>query len=423
VKTQGGTIPPPRGRAHDLSMDRAEVLPAWGRIQVAVAVTLFLCLFAAQAGLIVLTPVLSEVADDLDVSTAAAGQLRTVSGLAAGLAAILLGTVGRDTSLRRVLVGGAAGLAIASIVSSAAPNFAVLALAQALLGMSVAALLVGGTVAAAEWVPKEHRTRVLAWALVGPPTAWIVGMPLAGAIGGIDWRWTWLAVPLVAALAAGAAVAIRPESPRAATSESMTTALRNPPTARWVLGELLGSSAWVGTLVFSGALFTESYGATSTVTGFVLAGAAAAYVAGNVYFRRIVECRAHILLVRMSLVLAVGVALFGIVRTSLPVSAALFAATGFIAGGRTLIGSAVGLDATPEQRLAVMGARAAAAQLGYFLGSAFAGGALSAAGYSGFGLASGLLFVASAVPFMVDARKRAGTFQAALMGPACAREA
>ena len=161
-------------------MASAETLPRWGRSHALVGVTLFLCLFAAQSGLIVLTPVLSKVADDLDVSTAAAGQLRTVSGLAAGTAAVLLGTIGRGVSLRRVLVGGAAGLALASLASAAAPSFAVLALAQVLLGVSVAALLVGGTVGAAEWVPRQHRTRVLSWALVGPPAAWIVGMPLIG---------------------------------------------------------------------------------------------------------------------------------------------------------------------------------------------------------------------------------------------------
>ena len=83
-------------------MDAARALPGWGRAQAAVGVALFLCLFAAQSGLIVLTPVLSKVADDLDVSTAAAGQLRTVSGLAAGLTAIALSTVGRDLSLRRI---------------------------------------------------------------------------------------------------------------------------------------------------------------------------------------------------------------------------------------------------------------------------------------------------------------------------------
>jgi predicted MFS family arabinose efflux permease len=402
-------------------MDAARPLPAWERAHAVVGVSLFLCLFAAQSGLIVLTPVLSKVADDLDVSTAAAGQLRTVSGLAAGLAALALSTVGRDISLRRLLAAGATGLALASIASAAAPSFGVLAVAQAILGVSVSALLVGGTVAAAEWVPAQHRTRVLAWALIGPPTAWIVGMPLVGAIGEIEWRWAWLALPLGAALVAGAAVALRAETPRTAPSESLTRVLRESSTARWVLGELLANSAWMGALVFSGALFTESYGTSPFVTGVVLAAAAAAYVAGNVSFRRVVECRAHALLVRLSLALAVGVALLGIVRPALPVSAAIFAATGFIAGGRTLIGSAVGLDSAPERRLAVMGARAAAAQLGYFLGSAAAGGALASGGYPAWGLALGFLLLVSALPFLVDARIRAGSLRDALAQPACAR--
>jgi DHA1 family inner membrane transport protein len=397
-------------------------LESWGRAQAAVAVALFLCLFAAQAGLIVLTPVLSRVADDLDVSTATAGQLRTVSGLTAGLAAIALGTFARSLSLRRIIVAGAAGLALASAASAAAPSFAVLVLAQILLGLSVAGLLIGGTVAAAEWVPQQHRTRVLSWALVGPPAAWIVGMPLIGAIGEIGWRWAWLVFPLAAAVVAGVTVARRPESPRATRSDSLVEALHDAPTARWVLGELLGASAWVGTLVFSGALFVESYGVTSVVTGAVLAAAAGAYAAGNVYFRRVVECRARVLIVRLSLLLALGVALFGLVRPTLWVSAVLFAATAFVAGGRTLIGSAVGLDATPERRRAVMGARAAATQLGYFLGSAAAGAALAAGGYPVFGLVLALLFLASALPYLVGVGvggRGVTTLRAALAEPAC----
>jgi predicted MFS family arabinose efflux permease len=186
-----------------------------------------------------------------------------------------------------------------------------------------------------------------------------------------------------------------------------------------VVGELLSSSAWIGTLVFSGALFTETYGATPVLTGVVLAVAAVAYVAGNVYFRRVVACRAHILLVRLSGVLALGVALFGVVRPALPVSLALFAATAFFAGGRTLIGSAVGLDAAPERRLAVMGARAAAQQLGYFVGAAAAGAGLAAGGYPALGVVLAALFLVSALPFLVDARGRAGTYRAALVQPAC----
>jgi len=254
---------------------------------------------------------------------------------------------------------------------------------------------------------------------VGPPAAWIIGMPLIGAIGEINWRWTWLTFPLGAAVIAAVTVALRSESPRNARSASMTTALRDPSTARWVIGELLANSAWIGTLVFSGALFTESYGTATTTTGILLAAGAVAYVGGNVYFRRAVACRAPTLLVRLSIVLAVGVACFGAVRPALPVSLMLFTATAFVAGGRTLIGSAMGLEAAAELRLAVMGARAAAAQLGYFLGSAVAGAALTANGYPMFGLALGLLFLVSSLPFLIEARRRASTFLAAVPEPAC----
>ena len=106
-----------------------------------------------------------------------------------------------------------------------------------------------------------------------------------------------------------------------ATVDELTEEYRQSrATARWVLGELLASSAWVGTLVFSGALFTESYGLTTITTGLILAAGAAAYVVGNVVFRRVVACRAHSLLVRLSIALGLGVALFGIIRPSPAVS-------------------------------------------------------------------------------------------------------
>ena len=54
------------------------------------AITLFLSMFAGQAGLLVLAPILPEVSHEFGVSTATAGQLRVVSGIAGGLTAIAL---------------------------------------------------------------------------------------------------------------------------------------------------------------------------------------------------------------------------------------------------------------------------------------------------------------------------------------------
>jgi predicted MFS family arabinose efflux permease len=69
----------------------------------ATGATLFLCLAASQAAVLVLTPVLAAVASDLEVSTATAGQLRTISGLSAGATALGAGLLASRIGLRELL--------------------------------------------------------------------------------------------------------------------------------------------------------------------------------------------------------------------------------------------------------------------------------------------------------------------------------
>ena len=153
-----------------------------------VSVTLFAALFASQAALIAMSPVLAKAASDLHVSTAAAGQLRTVTGLAAGLTALSLGVVTARVALGRLLLGAAGLLAAGSLASALAPSYPLLVAAQLPVGVAVAVLTSVGTLAAAEWVHPDLRTRALSWALVGQPAAWIVGMPLVGLLGERSWR-------------------------------------------------------------------------------------------------------------------------------------------------------------------------------------------------------------------------------------------
>jgi predicted MFS family arabinose efflux permease len=71
-------------------------------------VVLFACMFASQAGLLVLSPILPELARDLGVSTATAGQLRTLSGATGGISAVLLALLPWRPGLRLLLTAGAA---------------------------------------------------------------------------------------------------------------------------------------------------------------------------------------------------------------------------------------------------------------------------------------------------------------------------
>jgi predicted MFS family arabinose efflux permease len=352
----------------------------------AVSSALFLCLFAAQAAVIAMAPVLTAAAGDLHVSTAAAGQLRTITGLAAGITALMLGAVAGRVGLGRQLLAASALLAVASIASAAAPNFALLALAQVPVGVAVAVLTTGGTLAAAEWVAPERRTRTLSWALVGQPAAWIVGMPLAGALGEHSWRYGWLVLPLSAAVAAGILVASRAGQPPARSRPaSARMALADRATARWLASELLANAAWAGTLVYAGALYVETYGISTKLTGCLLAAAAVAYVGGNLTSRRLVLGEPRRLLLLFALVFALTDGLFGVVRTSVTTSTVLLAGAAAVAGGRTLVASAFALATPPEIRPAVTGLRASTMQFGYFVGSVTGGAALALSGYDALG--------------------------------------
>jgi predicted MFS family arabinose efflux permease len=371
----------------------------------AVSVTLFLCLFASQAAVIAMSPVLAEAAGDLHVSTAAAGQLRTITGLAAGSTALLLGGLAARVGLGRQLLAAASLLAIGSVASAAAPTFALLALAQLPVGVGVAVLTTGGTLAAAEWVAPASRTRALSWALVGQPAAWIVGMPLIGLLGERSWRYGWLALPLVAAVAAGILVASRAgEPPARARTAPARAALADRALAGWLASELLANAAWAGTLVYAGALFAESYETSTRLTGCLLAVAAVAYVAGNLTCRRLVRREPRRVLLLLAAALAVTAVLFGAARTSAAASTALLAGAAFAAGGRTLVASAFALAAPSHLRAAVTGLRAATMQFGYFVGSIAGGAALAAGGYGALGAAMGLLFGGAAATLVVTRR-------------------
>jgi predicted MFS family arabinose efflux permease len=385
----------------------------------AVSIALFLCLFAGQAALIAMSPVLAEAASDLHVSTAAAGQLRTITGLAAGITALTLGALAGRVGLGRQLLAASALLALASIASAVAPTFLLLALAQLPVGVAVAVLTTAGTLAAAEWVAPELRTRTLSWALVGQPAAWIVGMPLIGALGERSWRYGWLALPLAAAVAAAILVASRAGQPPARSRPARARAvLADRTLARWLASELIANAAWAGTLVYAGALFADSYGASTTLTGCLLAVAAVAHVAGNLICRRLARPDPRPVLVLLPVLLAITVGLFGAARTDIAASTALLAGAAFLASGRALVASAFALATAPEVRPAVTGLRAATMQFGYFAGSIAGGVALTVGGYSAFGATMGALFLAAAATLVRrPASRRAATEQ----GPALSR--
>jgi predicted MFS family arabinose efflux permease len=356
---------------------------------------LFLCLFASQAALLVLSPILPDVAREFGVSTATAGQLRAISGLTGGTTAIALAVAPRRPGLRDILSAGAALVALGSALSAAAPSFAMLAVAQGVIGVGIGALIAAGIAAAGEWPAPAQRPHVLAWAIAGMPAAWIAGMPIIGAVLGAGWRATWLAVPMVASLAALALVRLRaPDSGTCRTGDA-AAAWRRPDVARFAAGELLANAAWAGVLVYAGALLLGSYDVTPAVVALGFSVTAAAMLPGTFAARRYALRPTPALLIALTASQGVVVVLLGAVRPSVVVTLALIALMSFVNGWRSMVASALGMDSAPEDKLAVMAMRAAANQFGYLLGAAAGGLALAVGGFGALGAGYALMFLAA----------------------------
>jgi Major Facilitator Superfamily len=152
--------------------------------------------------------------------------------------------------------------------------------------------------------------------------------------------------------------------------------------------------------VYAGALFVESYGLSTQQTGLLLGLAALAHFPGMLLARRHVEQHARSLLILFGLTAAAGTALLGLVRPSPAASLVLFATCKAAIGGRRIAGSAFGLGAAPDQRVAVMGLRAAAVQFGYLLGAASGGAAVAVGGYDLLGATLGILCLLGVAPHL-----------------------
>ena len=366
------------------------------------AASLFLSFFTAQAAFIVLAPALPQIGAEFGVSVAYAGQLRTAAAIAGLVAAVALALLGRRGA-GRILRGGLVLLAAGAAVSAAAPTFALLAAGQLVLGAGAAAVLAGGLAAASEWPEPSRRKDVLAWTIVGQPAAWVVALPVVGLLADVNWRWAWLVVP-VPALAALTTLPRRQDGRAAAGGTGRLW--KDARVRSWAFGEVMAYAGWGGTLVYAGALISESYGIGAPAVALLLALAATLYFPGTFTARRRLDGDLSQLLALLALALALGTAIFGTVRVSPAVSTVVFALLVLLAGARGIAGGAFGLDAAPGDKVAIGSIRSGATQLGYLIGAAAGGAALEAGGYAAVGLTLAGLFSLAAAPHLATMWQR-----------------
>jgi predicted MFS family arabinose efflux permease len=161
---------------------------------------------------------LTPIAQDLHATQGMAGQAISISGLFAVVTSLLIATIAGRYNRRHVLLGLTALMLASLILIAAAPNFPVLMLARALLGVVVGGFWSLATATVMRLVPEDAVPKALGIIYTGNAVATAFAAPIGSYFGGIiGWRgvfwamtpiavatllWQWFSLPSIAPQAA-----------------------------------------------------------------------------------------------------------------------------------------------------------------------------------------------------------------------------
>jgi predicted MFS family arabinose efflux permease len=183
-------------------------LPLWSLLALTASGFLTIMLETMPAG------ILPEISQGLGVSESAAGQFVSVYAIGSIVGALPIISSTMGWSRRRLLVGALIGYVATSLVVAASSSFVLTLGARFVAG--VFAGVVWGIIAgiAGRLVSADQRGRGLTIALAGTPIALAIGTPAGTLLAGlIGWRFTFVAMAVLAAVLIGWVLAVLPVLP------------------------------------------------------------------------------------------------------------------------------------------------------------------------------------------------------------------
>ena len=165
----------------DMITDRS---PAWGAV-----LAMSLCCMVLVASEFMPVSLLTPIASDLHMTEGQAGQAISVSGIFAVLTSLSISGLTSRWDRRTVLLVLALSLIVSGTVVALAPNYTILMLGRAVLGIAIGGFWSMSAAAVMRLVPEDSVPRALAILQGGTALSSIVAAPLGSFLGGyIGWR-------------------------------------------------------------------------------------------------------------------------------------------------------------------------------------------------------------------------------------------
>lgn len=359
-----------------------------------------------------LNPVLPEVARDLGVTVAVAGQLATASLLVGAVSGLVAGILSDLYGRRRFLAAGFGAIGLGALALAFAPDYVVALLSRLLAGCGF--VMAVNLAVAGDWYRGATRDRAAARMLAAEALAWVAGVPLLAVIADfLDWRAGTLCFAVLALTMSVLAWFAVPRTAQPRPDGGLGKALA----AIWqehrgrtdLLLALLANATrnmyWIGFTTYASAFYVFAFHLETWQIGPVLTVCSIAFIAGaEAGGRSITRLGTRFLATASALTAGVLVAVLPAVS---PFAMSLAVATGFCAAAGVLNSALVALvlRLAPASRGTTLAANGALTNLGAALGVSIGGLGIALFGYGGLGLSmAALAFLAAALLWLPAAR-------------------
>lgn len=261
---------------------KKSVLPGWLYV-------LFLALVATATDEFIIAGVLPAVADDLQVSLAAAGQLVTVFAVVYAVGAPTLAVLCERFPRRTVMATALVFFVLANVAAATAPDYWWLMAARVAAALGAAVVASAAFATAAAGAPEGEQGRYLGIVTAGMTAALFTGVPLGSWLGGaFGWRATFWLIAAVGTVAVAGLLLTAPTVPGATPApwRDRISPLRNPGVLRIVAVTFLAASGglmfYTYLAAYAARVASHSYALLSFLLLLVgVAGLAGALLAGR----------------------------------------------------------------------------------------------------------------------------------------------
>ena len=178
-----------------VSEQQAKPVAAWGAV-----LSMALCVAMLIASEFMPVSLLTPMAEGLHATEGQTGQAISISGLFAVAASMFVTTIAGTLNRKWVLVAMTALMLASLVLVAAAPNFAVLMIGRALLGICIGGFWALATAVIMRLVPESDVPKALALMYGGQAIAAAFAAPIGSYLGGLfGWRAVfWALTPIVA---------------------------------------------------------------------------------------------------------------------------------------------------------------------------------------------------------------------------------